>query len=120
MNGPAGMIIAIGFGVLVFYLVGTLIEARKTLRTFRDLEPKISDLLDHSRKMTAHLEEVSKNATVQVARLSDITSNAKEMVDDVKGTVKLYNRVIAKPAVIMASLAKGIQGAIGVFSGGKR
>lgn len=106
-------IAAIAFAFLVFYCVQTLIEVKRTLQGYRDMQPKVVALLDNSRRLTANLEEVSRQITVQASRVDNITSDAMDMVQEVHKTVDMYNRAIARPAIFLASLSNGLKG---VFS----
>ncbi|MBL4889768.1 MAG: hypothetical protein JKX97_07090 [Candidatus Lindowbacteria bacterium] len=94
---------------LTIYICITLREVTETLKTYRLMEPKINSLLEN-------LDAVSKQAATQATRLDEMTSDAKVMVDNVKGTVELYNKTVAKPAIFIASMAKAVQGMSSLLS----
>ena len=48
-------IAAIAFAFLAFYCVQTLVEVKKTLQGYREMQPKVVALLDNSRRLTANL-----------------------------------------------------------------
>lgn len=111
----AALIAALAFAVLVVFLVQTLREVQSTLRAYRSLEPKVVALLDNSRRVTANVEEITRQITVQSARVDRITGDAQEMVDQVKQTVDAYNRTLAKPAVMAAGVARAVSAAANVL-----
>lgn len=105
--------------VLVFFLARTLNELTRTLRVYRGYESRVTALLDNSRRISANVEEITRQVTIQAARVDRITGDASEMVEQVKKTVDLYNRTIAKPVVMAASMASGLKGAASVLFGGR-
>lgn len=111
----AAWIVAIAFVFLVYRLAGTLSEVNATLRTYRNLESRIVPLLDNSRRITSNVEEITRQVTIQTARIDNMTQEAQDVMGDVKKTVSLYNRSIAKPAIFIASLASGLRSASSIF-----
>jgi uncharacterized protein YoxC len=111
----AAWVTAIAFVFLVVRLVGTLSEVNATLRTYRAMESRIIPLLDNSRRITSNVEEITRQVTIQTARLDNITQEAQQVVGDVKKTVNIYNRSIAKPAILIASLASGFRSASSIL-----
>ncbi len=100
---------AIGVSALAIQLILTLREVNQTLRSYRNLESRIIPLLDNSRRITANVEEITRQVTIQTARIDAITENAMGMVENVRGTVDMYNRAIARPAVMAASVLAGVK-----------
>lgn len=111
----AAILAAIAFAVLVVYLVQALREVQSTLRAYRSLEPKVVALLDNSRRVMANVEEITRQVTVQSARVDRMTSDAQEMVDQIRRTVDVYNRTLARPAVMAAGMAKAVSAAANVL-----
>lgn len=111
----AAFIAAVSLAAFVMYLRPVLMELRHTLSTYRSLEPKIIALLDNSRRVTANIEEISRQVLTQSGRIDHMTGEASEMVDKVKKTVDLYNRTIARPVILAASFASGIKGVSSVL-----
>jgi methyl-accepting chemotaxis protein len=107
--------------VLVFFLSRALNELAGTLRAYRlltgDIEGKVIRILDNSSRISANVEEITRQVTIQATRVDRMTGDASEMVEQVKKTVDLYNRTIAKPAVMAASMASGLKGAASVLFG---
>ncbi|RMH56670.1 MAG: hypothetical protein D6679_09005 [Candidatus Hydrogenedentota bacterium] len=105
------------FGILGAALVlkvrSTLNELEATLRTYREMEPTL-------RRVAANVEEITRQVTVQTARVDNITAQTKEMVASVGKTVELYNRAVARPAVLLAGLGSGVRTAANVFFGKKK
>ena len=106
--------------VVAFFLVQVLVEVRRTLIVYRSLEPKVIALLDNSRRLTANLEEVSRQLTIQASRIDNMTTEAAQMVDQVTRTVNIYNRAIARPAVMVASLSSGLKGILSALVKNKK
>lgn len=113
----AALISSLAFVVLVFFLAQTLREVQRTLSAYRALEPKIVALLDNARRVTSNVEEITRQVTIQSARIDHITTNAEEMVDNVKTTVDLYNRSIARPALMATGMMRAMRAATGVLFG---
>lgn len=106
----AALIFAVAFAVLVARLWPVLSELKNTLSTYRNLEPKITLILDNSRRISSNVEEISRQVLLQSGRIDHMTDEASQMVESVKKTVDLYNRTIARPAIFAASMASGIRG----------
>jgi uncharacterized protein YoxC len=111
----AAWVAALAFVFLVVRLAGTLTEVNATLRAYRNLEARIIPLLDNSRRITSNVEEITRQVTIQTARIDNITQEAQQVVGDVKKTVGIYNRSIAKPAILIASLASGLRSASSIL-----
>lgn len=111
----AAFIAAVSLAAFVMYLRPVLMELRHTLATYRSLEPKIIALLDHSRRVTSNVEEITRQVLTQSGRIDHMTGEASEMVDKVKKTVDLYNRTIARPVIMAASIASGLKGVSSVL-----
>lgn len=110
-----GLVAGLSLAALVLYLIPALKELRLTLAAVRNLEPKIVGILDNSRRITSNVEEISRQVLTQSGRVDRITTEATEMVDNVKKTVDLYNRTIARPVIFVASMASGLKGITSVL-----
>lgn len=108
------MIIALAVVVLVIFLARVLHELTKTIKKVNhELDDRIDKILAKVENITRNVDEMGEQFKHQAARVDNITHEAQDTIDSIRRTVDLYNRAVARPAVIMASLTTGIRGAMG-------
>lgn len=109
------MMAACAFIALVGVIWWTLVEVVKTLRAYRELQPRVVLLLENAKRISVNVEEITRQVTVQTTRLDHMTEEAKDVVEKVQKTVDLYNKTVARPAIMLASLTSGVRGAASFF-----
>jgi uncharacterized protein YoxC len=106
----AGLIVAVGWVVLVVFLAYVLV---KLARLLTETTKMVADIGEHTGPLLDDVTQTVAQANEQLGRLDTITKHLATVTENVAGLTSTVSAVVGGPLVKLAAFSYGVRKAVG-------